>query len=71
VVEHVLAAADMFSKVLDETPEADVAETARAFANKMREPEQSVYVKSERIADEVLDSPRCCNRAVTPCDPGV
>ncbi len=53
VVEHVLAAADVFSKVLMDMPECDVADTAHAFANKMREPDQTVYEKSERIADEV------------------
>ena len=36
-----------------EMPEAAVAETAHAFANKMREPDQTVYEKAEKIADEV------------------
>lgn len=53
VAERVLAAADAFAKDLSDMPEATVVETAQAFANKMREPDQSVYVKSERIADEV------------------
>jgi secreted Zn-dependent insulinase-like peptidase len=53
VIEHVLASADIFSKVLMEMPEAAVAETAHAFANKMREPDQTVYEKAEKIADEV------------------
>ncbi len=53
VIERVLAAADLFAKELSEMPESTIAETAAAFANKMREPDQSIYVKSERIADEV------------------
>ena len=53
VVEQVLAAADVFAKVLADMPESVVTETAQAFANKMKEPEKSVYEKSERIGDEV------------------
>ncbi len=53
VAERVLDAADVFAKELMEMPESAITETAQAFANKMREPDQSVYVKSERVADEV------------------
>ena len=53
MAEQVLAAADVFAKELMEVPESAFAETAQAFANKMREPDQTVYLKSERVAHEV------------------
>jgi secreted Zn-dependent insulinase-like peptidase len=53
VIEQVSATCDAFAKVLADMPESVVTETAQAFANKMREPENSVYEKSERIGDEV------------------
>jgi hypothetical protein len=53
VAERVLAAADVFAKELMEMPESAIAETAQAFANTMREPDQTVHLKSERVAVEV------------------
>jgi len=53
VAEQVLAAADVFAKELMEMPESAIAETAQAFANTMREPDQTVHLKSERVAVEV------------------
>ena len=54
-------------------PESAIAETAAAFANKMREPDQSIYVKSERIADEVRVLGMTARRwnVVTPSNAGV
>ena len=73
VIERVLAAADVFAKELTEMPESAIAETAAAFANKMREPDQSIYVKSERIADEVRVLGMTARRwnVVTPSNAGV
>jgi hypothetical protein len=34
-------------------PESAITEVAQAFANKMREPEYSIALRTEKIADEV------------------
>jgi len=53
VIAHVLAAADAFAQVLVDMPESAIIEVAQAFANKMREPEHSIALRTEKIADEV------------------
>jgi hypothetical protein len=60
VVPHVLSAADLFAEVLVDMPESAVKETALAFASTLREPDPSVYVKSENISEEVI--PFCIAR---------